>query len=182
MKRFSGYPETGGRIPRRSADGASGYEDGTGGAARFSSLVSVGAYDGESVVVADLGNAALRRVWFAGAREGRVETLAELEAGGCASSATSSAADRVSGGLATEEDATVVGAPASSPPRATEATASGATDSEAAARVFDTGDLLAPLGALVAFGGTMGLVALYNTRRRKRGQGYRAIPAYHHRF
>ena len=62
-----------------SDKGEAGFEDGYGSDARFDDFHAVGSYDDESVVVADLGNHALRRVWFAGSKKGKVATLVAFD-------------------------------------------------------------------------------------------------------
>ena len=70
-----------------AANASFGFCDGDGAAARFHAPHGLAPLDAESVVVADTGNCALRRVFVAGARYGAVTTIAHFAAndtcGGC---------------------------------------------------------------------------------------------------
>ncbi|KAH8098676.1 tRNA-Phe hydroxylase [Aureococcus anophagefferens] len=139
-----------------SDEGKRGFADGYGAAARFDDLHALGAYDAESVVVADLGNGAVRRAWFAGDKKGKVKTLFSVDAAGCA--ATKADAADVDAVETVDAVATVAAASESLP-----AAVAKAAKREARYTFADFG---APVLLIAVFGAVVGLAAAANGRRR----------------
>jgi hypothetical protein len=154
-----------------SDEGKRGFADGYGAAARFDDLHALGAYDAESVVVADLGNGAVRRAWFAGDKKGKVKTLFSVDAAGCAATKADAVdVDAVETVETVDAVATVATASESLP-----AAVAKAAKREARYTFADFG---APVLLIAVFGAVVGLAAAANGRRRYGAWGtYAAIPS-----